>query len=526
MQIGKFKKLISDNTLVFSTVILLIAFGLGAGVRIQFVSDINYPINDGGLFYQMAEDLLDNGFRIPKYSTYNNDLIPFAYPPLAFYLIGLIKIASRQSLLQLFRVVPMIVTILIIIAFYLFAKKLFKDKVKVALSVLFFALLPRTYEWFIMGGGATRGPGFLFAILALACVWDLFSHRMNWMNVVGAILFSSGCVLSHPETSLFVVFMAGVFFIYHRASWLNFRNGLIVAAGVILCILPWVISVYGHHGLDPFLGAAGTGHGEWLEIKNFLTLKFGFENPVFLSLVSVFALVALFMKKDKLTYFLSASILIGYLLFPRSGPNLLTLLVAPLGAVGFYEILSLSADTGSGKLNFIKALESSAKSKLIFIFMVVYLSIGAFSFKYITERDQLVLTEDLINAYSWLDENTDQDDNIMFYPAAGAGRFWWNDFAMEWFPALTSRTNLTTVQGYEWIEGEYQKRVADYLDLRTCSEIGPVCIDNWEVRNDIHVNYLVLGQITARQDFIENFIQQPEYHVVYSGDDYLIMAKE
>lgn len=526
MQTAKYKKLLNDNTLVFTSVLLVIAFGIGAIVRIQFVSDINYPINDGGLFYQMTEDLLDNGLRIPKYSTYNNDLIPFAYPPLAFYLIALIKLASRQSLLQLFRVVPMVVSILVIFAVLFFSNKLLNDRNKVALSVLFFALIPRSYEWFIMGGGATRGLGFLFAILALACIWDLFSQNMNWMNVAGTILFSSGCVLSHPETSLFVVFMAGVFFIYHRISWMNIKKGLIVVVGVMICILPWIISVYGHHGLDPFMGAANTGHGEWLEIKNFLTLKFGFENPVFLSLVSVFALIALFIVKDKLTYFLSASLLIGYFLFPRSGPNLLTILVTPLAAVGFYEILSLSGSNEGRKLDFLKALESSSKSKLIVIFMVVYLSLGALSFKYIAERDQLVLTEDLLAVYSWLDENTDQDDNIMFYPAAGAGRFWWNDFAMEWFPAISSRTNLTTVQGYEWKEGEYQKRAADYLDLRTCEEIGPVCVDNWESRNAIRVNYLVLGQVAGRQDFVENFIQRPEYHVVYAGEDYLVMTKE
>jgi hypothetical protein len=523
---SRYKTFIKDNKAILSAVILLIAFGMGVAVRVQYLSNSIYPINDGGLFYQMVEDLLNNGLRIPKYSTYNNDLIPFAYPPLAFYIVALIKLASGQSLLQLFRVIPLLVSILIIFAFYLFVKKLFNNEVKTALSVLIFALLPRTYQWFIMGGGVTRGFGFLFAILAIACIWDLFSQKLNWMNLAGVILFSSACVLSHPETSLFLVFMAGVLLIYHRFGWMNLRNGLIVVAGVIVCILPWIISIVGHHGLDPFLGAAGTGHGEWFEIKNFLTLKFGFENPLFLSIVSVFGLIALFLNRDRLTYILSAGILIGYFLFPRSGPNLLTLLVSPLAAMGFYKIITLSGSKEGQETSFYEAMESSFKSKVILIFVVVYLSIGAFSFKYIVDRERLILTDDLLEVYSWLDENIDQDDHIMFYPAAGAGRYWWNDFAAEWFPALTSKANLTTVQGYEWVAGEYQKRVDEYVELRTCSETGPVCVADWESRNAIRVNYLVIGQITARQDFLENFIQHENYRIAYTGEDYLVLAKE
>lgn len=526
MRKGRFTSAMKDSEVFLSLVILLIAFGFGTLVRIQFVSDIDYPINDGGLFYQMVEDLLDNNLRIPAYTTYNNAQIPYAYPPLAFYLMALIKLASRQTLLNLFRIVPMLVSVSIVFAFYFFAEKIFHDRIKTALSVLFFAMLPRTFEWFIMGGGITRGLGFLFAILAIVCIWEMFGQNASWKNIIGAIIFSSGCVLSHPETSLFVIFIAGVLILYHRLNWANIKRGLIVAAGVIICSLPWIISVYSYHGLEPFLGAGGTGHGDWLEIKNFLTLNFGFENSKFLTIYSVFALIALFIKKDRLIYFLSASILIGYFLFPRSSPNLLTMFVSPLAAVGFYEILAFSGVKDKQNASFIKSLESSLKSKLILIFMVAYLLLGVFSFKYIMVRDEVILTDDLIRMYSWLDDNTNQDDNIMFYPAAGAERFWWNDFAAEWFPALTSNSNLTTVQGYEWIEGEFEQRVTDYLYLRTCPEIGPICIENWEAKNSINVEYLVLGQITVRQDFVENFLQNENYSIVYLGDDYLVMVKE
>lgn len=523
---GKWKVLKNDSELTLALVILLISVVMGAVVRIQFVSGTTYPINDGGLFYQMVRDLLGNGLRIPDYTTYNNDQIPFAYPPLAFYLIAIIKLATKQTLLNLFRLVPLIINILVIPAFYLLASRLDSDRIKVALSVLFFALLPRTYQWLLMGGGVTRGLGFLFAVLALISIWDLFSKQKNWKYWAGSILFSAGCVLSHPETSLFLIFMAVLFFVYHHAGWENLKSGAIVAGGVIICVLPWILTIYAHHGWAPFVGAGSTGHGDWLEIKNFITLNFGFEQGMFLQIVSVFALIAVFLKREKLTYFLSASILVGYFLFPRSGPNLLTIQVSVLAAEGFYEILKLSGKTKNREISFASAIESSVKSKLLLVFTIIYLFLGAFSFKYIVEISQLSLTDDLIKVYNWLEENASEEDAIMFYPVLDDDRYWWNDFAAEWFPALTSKSNLTTVQGYEWIEGEYQARVYEYLLLRACSEVGPDCVNDWEARNGIRVNLLVLSQIAERQDFVKSFLHQANYSIAYMVEDYLVLYKE
>ena len=47
------------------------------------------------------------------------------------------------------------------------------------MATLAFALIPRSYEWLIMGGGITRAPGMLFALLALAAVIRLV-HRPTW----------------------------------------------------------------------------------------------------------------------------------------------------------------------------------------------------------------------------------------------------------------------------------------------------------------------------------------------------------
>jgi len=515
-----------NKQLFFCYTILALAFLMGSLIRIQFISGSSFPLNDGGLFYQMVEDLLRNNLALPEITTYNNGQIPYAYPPLAFYIVALLNLITRLPLLFLFRFVPLVTSIFVILAYYFLARKLFGNGILTSLSVLFFALLPRSYEWFLMGGGITRGLGFLFAILAIANIWEIFRKTNNWINSVGAILFSAACILTHPETALFVVFLAGVFFVYHSMNWINFKRGLVVTAGVLVLIAPWIITILTKHGLGPFLGAGGTGHKDWLEIKNFITLNFGFENTYFLSIYAVFSLVALFLRRDKLTYFLGGMIIVGYLFFPRSGTNLLTIAISPLAAMGLYELIILSGFEQDRQKGFLTNLENSIKPKIIMVFIIVYLFLGAFTYRHLEGRDNLSLNEDLISVYEWLEANAGEEDGIMFYPPAGAKRFWWNDFASEWFPALTDKSNLTTVQGYEWIEGAYQKKAGDYLALRKCVDIGPACVAKWEAENDVRVDILVIGQASDRQGFVENFDQDENYRIVYSGKEYRIFEKK
>lgn len=522
----KWDTLQKNNQIFFCYAILAIALLMGSIVRIKIITGSSYPINDGGLFYQMVEDLLGSNLRLPEVTTYNNDQIPYAYPPLAFYIVAVLKMISSLPLLFLFRFVPLTTSMVTMLAYYLLARKILGNGMLTSLSVLFFALVPRSFEWFLMGGGITRGLGFLFAMLAIANIWDIFTENMRWFNILGAILFSAACILTHPETALFVGFIAGAFFVFHGMGWKNFLRGFMVGVGVLAIISPWIVRIISYHGLEPFLGAGGTGHKDWLEIKNFMTLNFGFENSYFLSVYAVFSLVAIFIRRDKLTYYLGGIIIAGYLFFPRSGPNLLTIIISPLAAMGIYELIALSGLEGDRQKGFLVNLENGTKPKLILAFIIVYLFFGAFTYGFLEGRDQLTLNEELISVYDWLETNAGEDDGIMFYPPAGQKRFWWNDFAAEWFPALTDKANLTTVQGSEWIEGEYQKRVDDYLALMNCADIGPVCIASWEADNDLQVDLLVIGQAKDRRGFIEHFVQDGSYQVVYSGSEYLVFNKE
>src|SRR5512141_1182847 len=112
----------------FATLILVTAFLFGLFIRLAAPMNASGPVNDGGLFLQMTRDLQNNRFALPNIAMYNNANIPFAYPPLGFYITGTIQSISKISLLTLFTYLPAIFSTLAILAFYFLALQITRDQ--------------------------------------------------------------------------------------------------------------------------------------------------------------------------------------------------------------------------------------------------------------------------------------------------------------------------------------------------------------------------------------------------------------
>jgi hypothetical protein len=95
-----------------TTLVLGVIFILGAAVRLAPIVSLEYPLNDGGLFAQLVDDLLTNCFRLPEFTTYNQGGIPYAYPPLSFYLAASLVRLLPVSTITGVRLLPAIVSLL------------------------------------------------------------------------------------------------------------------------------------------------------------------------------------------------------------------------------------------------------------------------------------------------------------------------------------------------------------------------------------------------------------------------------
>ena len=93
---------------------LLLALVTLAGlvVRVIPVALADFPVNDGGLFVAMTRGIRDAGWGLPDTVVWNGIDLPFSYPPLGFYLAGLLE-AVGADLLGVFRWLPLLTATLI-----------------------------------------------------------------------------------------------------------------------------------------------------------------------------------------------------------------------------------------------------------------------------------------------------------------------------------------------------------------------------------------------------------------------------
>src|SRR5512145_855480 len=109
-KISKVKKQLTGEEL--ATLILLATLIIGSWLRLNPAAMAGFPMNDGGMFYTMIQDLRQNNYALPAYTTYNNLNIPYTYPPVAFYLAGYLADLFRVSDLTILLWFPAVINIL------------------------------------------------------------------------------------------------------------------------------------------------------------------------------------------------------------------------------------------------------------------------------------------------------------------------------------------------------------------------------------------------------------------------------
>ena len=100
----------SDKKFGISKVIAVLTLLVGSFLRVYHLFKVDFvhePFRLGGLFVEFSEQIAQNGFRFPvTIPYYSEGGIPFAYPPLGFYLAGLL--ASTFGVFGAIRVLLML----------------------------------------------------------------------------------------------------------------------------------------------------------------------------------------------------------------------------------------------------------------------------------------------------------------------------------------------------------------------------------------------------------------------------------
>jgi hypothetical protein len=516
---------------------LIAIVALGLVPRLFPALSADFPLNDGGFFYLMTREIQRAHYALPVYTSYNSAQIPFAYPPLAFYLAGFISDITRWPLLDVIRLLPAIASVLTIPAFFLFSRTILRSWTQSIFAVFAFAMLPRTFVWFIMGGGLTRAPGLLFAILMLHQAHLLYTRRETRF-VLSTILFAVATVLTHAETTWFAVYSAVLLFLFYGRDRKGVVNSLVVVVGVLALTAPWWATVMSRHGLSPFLSAAGSGTQDRYALP--LLKTFSFTDEPYLPLFAVFGLLGIFVRLAERKFFLPVWLLAIFFINPRNPDTPAMLPLAMLVGVAMDRLI-LPGILRVGAANHVQVGEGKPAADrnkpgrmhrvsrmlplVVPVVMLGYLLGYAFKSAWTVASASSalkVLPREERDAMRWVSGNTPETSTFLVLRSSN---WFGEDPTSEWFPALAQRVSLATVQGYEWLPNlQFHGRQKPFNALQACAGHDASCLARWMAQTGIAASHVYLSTGCCKP-LEQSLRSSPDYALVYDGKGATIFAR-
>ncbi|GAB4503305.1 MAG: hypothetical protein Fur0043_02970 [Anaerolineales bacterium] len=503
---------------------LILFFSLLFGAIVRFVPTImaDSPINDGGMFYVMIENLKANHFLLPAFTTYNHLNIPFAYPPLSFYVGGFFS-SLGLSTLDVVRWLPPLVSTLSILAFYWMAGQILASRENAVLSTLAYAMMPRSFSWYVMGGGLSRAFGVLFLLLTCASAWTLFLRR-DTRYIFLAALFGAGALLSHPETGLHAAAACFLIWLFKGRSLRGFTDAFLVVCGVSILTAPWWATVLSQHGLSPFISALNTGGHNgafWLP-----WLTFDFAEEKFITLLTILGLIGFVVQGLRHDWFLPVWTLAAFVIEPRSATAIAALPLAILAGLALADFILPNIAMLSSQLpalhDWTEAMANSGAVKIMIGYILFSTLFGAFFYDLTLSRYHV--SSESRSAMVWSRTNTAPGSQFIVLSQ------WTDQFAdptAEWFPVFADRISTNTIQGREWLLGKnFMPFRASLEKLHDCLNESPSCVEDWADANRVTYDYIFIEKFDTPALLPYLLRQSTEYTLIFENSGAVIFARK
>jgi hypothetical protein len=456
---------------------VLPALALGLIVRAVPVLTSDFPLHDGGLFVAMVHDVIRAGFALPQFTSYNQDQIPFAYPPLAIYLAAALSQAGLD-LIALMRLLPILFSLATIPLVYAVTRELTGRIGLAAVAAIAFALAPRSYEWLVIGGGLTRAPGF---VLALAAVWlaiKLTKHAS--IQIAAAMGLAGGLTaLTHPEAALFLAVSVALLLVV-RARSLRVVGYFLGAALLGLVVAaPWWVSVLQVHGWTVFLGAAGSRSA--LLINALRDLLFGqFTGAEAFDVFLGVGFVGVLAEVGRGRYLYVVWLLGLTLTIVGAGFTYAMVPWSVLIAIGVLDVIVPGMDRLSRGHRYARPVLVSG---LVGASVLASLATG---YSVTAPIHDLSPAERV--AMAWVSQQLPTGAKVVVV----TGLAWWNDASAEWFPVLADRQSVATVQGYEWTHNFAGREERNRVLQTQCARETVTCLEAWVRQSSLKVDYVYI----------------------------------
>ncbi|HZY17839.1 MAG TPA: hypothetical protein VFE82_05115 [Ramlibacter sp.] len=417
--------------------LLLLALAVVIGVRVHLLRSTDFPINDGALFLSFIEAIVPVFPALPDTVAFSGLSIPFAYPPLSFWLAAAAVRLGADPLAIVHRV-PILMNTGYVLLFAALLRRTGHSRLFTATAVLVFGTTFLSYEWLVMGGGLSRGLGSLFLLLTLLVLMPAVHGRgPAWsparLLVAGACV--GAAVLSHLEWGLLAAFSAAACAaLTPLGAGARARAAATVGVAAAAVAGPWFLSVVGTHGLEPFLAAARTGSLQGLGAAPGGAMKVAGAIGVLLPFVLLGAIVVARTRDVFWLLFVAAALL----LTPRGGRTPMLLALGVLAASGLLTSVALLRHWAGPR----RQRSATAAAALLVAALLVARTMPAMR----ADDRFAVLPRELREAMAWV---------AAHHPGSRFAvlndRAWYYNASAEWFPVLARAVNTTTVQGREWL---------------------------------------------------------------------------
>lgn len=504
---------------------LIVSVVAGLLVRGSHFLGTGFPLNDGGLFVVMISSIKSAGYILPEFVEFNRLQIPFAYPPLALYLGAVVSDLAAVSVVTVVRYLPLYLSVLSVAVFCLLVATLRDDRVVVLYASLFFALLPKVYQWTIMGGGITRSAGLLFTLAASWQAARIALHR-GLRGFVWCGLLVGAAVLSHPEWGITATVSVSLILLHRDTSRRGLGRILVIGAVAVMLVAPWVIAVSMSHGLSPFLSAARTS--TWGVVVPTLQAAIAlFASP--LGLVALVGLVGEIRRRE---WLLTTWLIAICLSTPRQAQTAMSIPLAILSAEGLRAISRLIADRIAGRLGSegspgdLRRLRSLTRRHCgIPSYALLLGGVAAAYLLTVTlvRAEQLAL-ESLsggeLGAMEWVSEHTTEDSRFIVLTES---KSWADDSVSEWFPVVAERESLLTVQGREWLGGDaFERTRTEIGEIKELQQADPGGLLEYVESHHEQLDYVAL-LLPGVEPSYGGFLGSGRYRVVYESDSAVVL---
>jgi len=300
----------------------------------------------------------------------------------------------------------------------------------------------------------------------------LYAYRLFAKNISkaiwGTLIFGSLTVLSHTESTVFAIAVPVYIWIAKSRALKTAGQGILIALGVFALAGPWYGLVIYRHGAEPLLSALATGGQTLWSVLRLINIDFITEEP-YLDLIGVCGLLGMIFLIAKKECFIPGMLLVMYLAQPRSAHTVGNIPLAMAAGIFMVEILLPAFE----KIDAASQPNRKRSLKILLAILTSYLLMNFIYQGFLLSQNHVSTGEQ--TAMSWVTQNTPPDSRFLVLTGEPESMC---ESTAEWFPALTGRQSLATLQGREWLLGaHFGEFSAQRIRLQNCIDEDLECLN-------------------------------------------------